>query len=259
MPMNDRDVINAFVDYLREKGHPGLQVDRRPDKDNRDATDIDAIAGPFAIEHTSIETLPNQRRDSDWFMRAAGGLEQELPIIPPFRLRISLQYDAVKKGQDWTEIRDALKSWITNEAPGLEDGRHVLDDIPGVPFRLHVTKAGDRRPGILFARFEPGDETLPNRLQEQFNRKAKKLAKYQGSSKITVLLVENDDIALMNEAKLLDAIRKAYPAGPPPGVDQIWYADTSIPSEMEFSDFTPDLRKERHSTSQCTGRSNPIR
>jgi len=71
--------------------------------------------------------------------------------------------------------------------------------------------------------------------------------------------VENDDIALMNESKLLDAIRKAYSTGPLPGVDQIWYADTSIPSEIEFSDFTPDLRKEWHPTSQCSGRGNPLR
>lgn len=64
--MNDCDVINAFVTYLWENGHSCLQVDRWPDKENRNLADIDAIAGAFAIEHTSIDTLPNQRRDSDW-------------------------------------------------------------------------------------------------------------------------------------------------------------------------------------------------
>ena len=77
--MKDRDVIDAFVSYLCSCGHPGLKVDRRPDEDNRNSADIDAIAGSLAIEHTSIDTLPNQRRDSGWFMQAVGGLEQEFP------------------------------------------------------------------------------------------------------------------------------------------------------------------------------------
>lgn len=161
--MHDRDVIDAWVAHLRDGGHPTLQVDRRPD----DSSDIDAIAGAFAIEHTSIDTLPNQRRDSNWFMQAAGGLEPELPSKPPFRLKISLEYDAVTRGQNWAAIRQALEGWITNEAPRLADGRHVLDSIPGVSFRLHVTKANDRRPGVFFARWEPDDDTLPDRIREQ--------------------------------------------------------------------------------------------
>jgi hypothetical protein len=252
--MNDRDVIDAFVAYLEKQGHPGLQVDRRPEDENRDSSDIDAIAGVFAIEHTSIDTLPNQRRDSDWFVRATGGLEQQFPSKPSFRLNVTLKYDAVTKGQDWAAIRQRLKSWVINEAPRLADGRNVLDDIPGVPFRLHVRKASDRRPGVFFARFEPDDNTLPDRIREQFDRKAKKLGKYHGPGKTTVLLVEDDDIALMNEWKMLDAIRAAYPDGPPPAVDEIWYAETSIPSEIEFRDFTSDLWQEHRPTSQCNGR-----
>jgi len=65
-----------------------------------------------------------------------------------------------------------------------------------------------------------------------------KLAGYQSTGKITVLLVESSDIALMSEGMMLDAIRQACPGGLPTGVDQLWYADTSIPDEIEFRDFT---------------------
>jgi hypothetical protein len=243
--MNDRDVVDDFVGHLGDHGHPGLVVERRPDEENRGASDIDAIAGPFAIEHTSIDTLPNQRRDSDWFMRATGNLEQELATTPPFRLNITLEYDAVTTGQNWTAIRAALKNWVANQAPNLADGRHAIESPPGIPFRLHVLKASDRKPGVLFGRFEPDDDTLPSRVKAAFDRKAEKLAKYQTPGVTTILLVENDDIALMNEWKMLDAIRTAFPAGPPPGVDQVWYADTSIKSAVEFRDFTPELKTQR--------------
>jgi hypothetical protein len=63
--MNDRDVIRAFVAYLQENGHPNLEVERWPEDENRVSKEIDAIAGVLSIEHTSIDTLPNQRRDSD--------------------------------------------------------------------------------------------------------------------------------------------------------------------------------------------------
>lgn len=241
--MNDRHVIDAFVANLRDHGQPGLQVDRRPDEENRGSPDIDAVAGTFAIEHTSIDTLPNQRRDSDWFMRAAGNLEKELEAAPPFRLGITLEYDAVGIGQNWPAVRAALKSWVTNQASGLPEGRSLVENSPGIPFRLHVVKSSERRPGVFFARFQPEDDTLPARVKAAFDRKAEKLARYQKPGVTTILLVENDDIALMNEWKMLEAIQMAFPMGLPPGVDQVWYADTSIESALEFRDFTPELPK----------------
>jgi hypothetical protein len=240
--MTDREVIDAFVAHLGDHNRPGLRVERRPDEENRDSSYIDAIAGPFAIEHTSIDTLPNQRRDSDWFIRAAGGLEQELGKSRPFRLKVTLNYDAVGKGQDWAVIRAALKRWVINEAHHLPDGTHVIGNLSNVPFQLHVEKSSRRSPGIFFARYVPNDDTLAHRVRQTFDRKAAKLAKYVGPGAITALLVESDDIALMNDLTMLEAIRTAYPSGPPPGVDQIWYADTSIPSAPEFREFTWAIR-----------------
>jgi hypothetical protein len=45
----------------------------------------------------------------------------------------------------------------------------------------------------------------------------------------------------MNEQKMLDAIRQAYPDGLPSGVDRVWYADTAIPDDIHFNDFTASL------------------
>ena len=250
--MDQDDVINAFVTYLRQTGFPDLKVDSWPDKENRRTLEIDAIAGCFAIEHTSIDTLPNQRRDSDWFMQAVGRVEKELTTLLPFRLNIIIEYDAVIKGQDWAAIRRNLKAWIINESPRLVDGRRVLENVHGIPFRLRVSKASDRRPGIFFARFDPKDDTLPARIRKQFDRKAKKLAKYHSPDKTTVLLIENDDIALMNEGRMLDSIQIAYPSGLPNDVDKIWYANTSIPKDIEFMDFTPEIVQGDNPTSQFT-------
>ncbi|MCZ6622819.1 MAG: hypothetical protein O7B35_01070 [Deltaproteobacteria bacterium] len=226
--VKDCEVIKAFVAYLRVRGHLGLRIESRPDKENRESSDIDAISGEFALEHTSVDTLPNQRRDADWFTCVVSGLEDELSTSPSCRLRITLEYHAVSTGQDWLSIREALKIWITHEVPHLADGSHV-------------TNSSDRPHGLFFARYKPVDDTLPARIRTQFDRKAQKLAKYQNAGKTTVLLVENSDIALMNDQKMLEAIRRAYPDGLPVGVDELWYADTAILDNIDFNDFTAML------------------
>ena len=246
--LKDTCVINLFVAHLRKNGYPNLQIDRCPDKENRVSPDIDAIAGPFAIEHTSIDTLPNQRRNTDWFMQVTDGLEEELSSQLPFRLNIILEYNAITTNQDWKAIKQALRKWIINESPKLGNGRHVFGNIPDIPFKLTVFKDIDMPPKLVFSRFDPNDNTLSNRLKVLCDRKAKKLAKYQGTGTTPVLLIENNDIALMHPIIMRKEIQKAYPNGLPPGVDKIWYADTAevrkIPvkaNDITFEDFTPYL------------------
>ena len=64
--MKDSEVIERFVAHLARHGPQGLKVDEIPDLKERNLPEIDAIAGPFAIEHTSIDTVPHQRRNDDW-------------------------------------------------------------------------------------------------------------------------------------------------------------------------------------------------
>ena len=239
--LKDSEVIDGFVAHLREHGHPDLKVDRRPDKENRDSPDIDAIAGSFAIEHTSIDTLPDQRLNNNRFMQVIGDLEQEFSGQLPFHLYIILKYDAITTNQDWKAIHQALKVWIIEDTPRLEEGHYVLDNVPGVPFKLHVDKKIDFPPSLFFARFPLEDATFVNRIKAQCDRKAKKLAKYQGTGKTTVLLIESYDMALMHPSIMLQGICDAYPNGLPPGVDKIWCADTAIENRITFKDFTSYL------------------
>jgi len=234
--MNSNDLIEAFVARLsKKKGYSGLRVDSWPDQSNRTFPEIDAIAGPFAIEHTSVDRLPNQRRDTDWFAQIAKPLRAEFRHTLPFRLCVHVEYGSIKIGQDWRAITRQLREWILDDAPQLPDGNHVVNH-PQIPFLLHVTKLSQRRPTFLLGRLIPKDDCFAARIKTQLDRKAEKLARYHGS-KITILLVENDDIALTDTTLMLQVIREAYPGGPPTGVHQIWYADTSIPEDTTFTRF----------------------
>ena len=225
--MKDSDVIDEFVAYLEKNGRPVLKVNQRPDTKNRDSSDIDAIAGSFAIEHTSIDTLPNQRRNNDWLMKVISDLEQDLNPLQ-FNLVVSFEYNAIVKGQNWTAIKKALKRWIIQDAPRLIDSRHVINNILGIPFKLDVHKEPCSPGRLSFRRNKPKDSTLPSHIKGLFDRKAEKLTKYQGCGKTTILLVESYDVANMNESIMVTAIRDAYSNGLPSGVDTFWYAPKAL-------------------------------
>ncbi len=95
---NDDAMVDAFVAYLQQHGYPDLAVDRRPDQENRKTSDIDAIAGKFAIEHRSVDTIDNQRGDSARFVQVALPLEAEFRNSLAFRLEIFFPYAGIAKG-----------------------------------------------------------------------------------------------------------------------------------------------------------------
>ena len=222
--------IGLFVAHLKSNGHPNLQINRCPD--------IDAVAGHFAIEHIRIDTVSEQTRRNDWFMQVIEGLEEELSTYLPFRLQITLDYDAVNANQDWKAINRVLRNWIIRKSLYLADGRDV-HNVPGIPFPLNVDKDITMPPKLVFYRYQPNDNTLPDRIQALCDRAAGKLAIYQRDGKTTVILIENNDIALMNSRIMRSAIQDAYPNGPPVGVDKIRFADTAEDSDITFEDFTP--------------------
>jgi hypothetical protein len=240
-------VIEAFVMYLAGKLYPGLQVFEWPDKNNTRTPDIDAIAGTaskrIAIEHTSADSLPNQRLHNDRFMEAIGFLEEELKGLINCRLRVTIPFGSVPTGIPWNGVRDRLRSWILHDVPQLpyNDIVHSIR-IEGVPFPLTVQKSTSVTHGLFLARSVIEDTDFPQRIQSQIDRKALKLAKYRDSCDLLILLIENDDIANINRGIMINAVKAAYCQYLPSGLDRIWYADSSISESTQFWNITPASR-----------------
>ena len=247
--MDEREVMKTFTTHLgHHKGYPNLEVDRWPEDENRRSPEIDAIAGPFAIEHTSIDSVADQRRADNRFLRVVDGLDQVIGDCVDCGFTIALEFDAIKTGMDWNCIRSDLKGWIRENASCLSHGLHRIPLPTSTPVDspILMTVRKDQSSCRGFSRIEPCDDSLATRVRRLLDRKARKLVRYRTADTSTILLVENDDIALMNELKLLNTIREAYPDGLPQGVDEIWFADTSIPDKPRFLDLTTEIVKDCH-------------
>jgi hypothetical protein len=152
------------------------------------------------------------------------GLESELPI-PPYELNISSGFYAVCKGQNWAAIRNAFKTWITQEADQLADSEYTLDNVSGIPFQFRVEKLSNATPGIYFIRRLPENNgSLPSRIYEHLTSKEKieKLVPYKSCGLTTILLIEG----LLSPNKMRAAIKEAFPNGLHSDLDEVWYVST---------------------------------
>jgi len=237
--LGDKEVVVQFVDYLAQEKYPGLEIESIPDETT--SGDIDALAGKFAIEHTSIDTIPDQRRDEAWFMESIGSLEHDCKGRVPFYLSLTFPYKNVSR-HNWRKIRTSIKQWIMTESAKLSEGSHIISCISGIPFEFRAKKKYSGRPGLLLSRFSPSIPDFPSRLKKHLASKIKKLSPYKGKGKITLLLVESTDIALMDDGMMYDSLNEIYPAGLPSGVDQVWFAHTSTVEPIEFVMMNKDRR-----------------
>jgi hypothetical protein len=240
--MNDRQVINEFITHLNKNGYPGIKVDRWPEDENRSSPDIDAIANNIAIEHTSIDTVENQRRDDSWFLKALGDLESELKGQFHFRLRVTIPYDAIQTGQDWYRIKTKFRSWLLNQTSALNEGSHFIQNVDEIPFSFWVKKSINREPALIFYRTSPTVvNSLSDRLYKLLNSKIKKLEPYKSKGFKTILLIESADIAHINDHIVADAIGTAYNGHVPKGIDHTWFVETAIENNLEFFNLTEKL------------------
>lgn len=234
----EKDSISALVRLLRLTDCPEIQEPEWIDGTVYGDALPEARAKPFLIEHFTIDSTPDQRKLSAQFMKLIGGLGQEFATIP-FSLTVAMPEDIAQTGRDWKRQRDALTCWITDVAPILSDGHHGNVGVPGFDADLHVWKNRvPSRPGVIFKRWTPSNETgLVERLGNDVLRKALKLATHKSQDERTLLLVESDDIALMEEHKFLGALRTAFPTGVT-GVDVIWFCHTLSERQSSFLNAT---------------------
>ena len=185
--MEDKVIIEQFIYFLNKNGYPNLRLENFPDEENRNTPDVDAIAGDFAIEHTSVDTVANQRRDGNYLTRIIGELENDFSNLP-FRLSLVIPYEAIKPNQNFSKIREALKLWLTNVAHTIPDGWHKILEQTDIPFYFFIDKKSGTEPGLFFARSTPETDSLPEKLVEQLMKKVKKLVSYNPYSRGLFLL-----------------------------------------------------------------------
>lgn len=240
----DTDVVRRFVDHLRNNGFPNIRIDKIPDKDADwpPTTRIDAIAGPFAIEHTRVD-LDKKRGflDSSFASvfvpleeKFAGRLDRHISVIVPM--------ENVRKGQDWGKIAEKLEEIIGSDLCTLPYGNYHISKCQTIPFDLNVTIGNHLPNGLFFTRSGKDYSVEQAHVRKKLNEKVSKLGPYSPQYR-TILLVESDDLPQMNESLMTALVGCALDNQLPKGIDQIWYASTQVESSWRFERIDEQINR----------------
>jgi len=225
-PNREKRVISEWVCLQRKCG---VKIDGIQWLDRPQIGDIEAIAPPFAIEHTSVDRLENQRRHDAQFQRVVQGLNR-ITLNPPARLSLSISLEDFLK-LDQANFRTALTQWLGKEASELKEGHSRGDKIRGISVRWWCWKYQDRPPRINIG-LGVDIKKYGKDISGLLTSKSNKLGPYKRQFFTTVLIVESYDFQLMAPDAFLEMILRV------PGqnimfIDQLWFADTSL-KDTEF-------------------------
>lgn len=230
----ERIVIDEFAKHLSSGRNINLCITSYPEDDKNipDSEKIDAIAESdgvkIALEHTSIDTYPEQRLDNARFMEVIGGsLKEELDGRFDGGIRLTVNCRVIKRRLDWAVLKEVLKEWLIEKVPSLPNGftRH---NVPDIPFEICIHKKNVGNSFFLVSRFDPEDDTLPERLRDSIKKKTKKLIPYKQKAYDIYLLIESNDIALMDVNLMVESVREALRGYQGTLPDEIWCAETLI-------------------------------
>ena len=192
----------------------------------------------YAIEHTQIEAIPGFIQASEKYMQfirpVIDTLSGTLPEPGAFTLHFPIDTYLGVKLPDLARIRRNFIAWIQTKAQCLYEKNRdrleqerpsprSLDSIeakpPGFPYPVRlsigVAHSASKRGALRCGRYAPGDEELKarrvERLREALRCKCPKLQRCKEEGARTVLVLENDDIALTDHVLVGECLAVLLP------------------------------------------------
>lgn len=250
--LHEKKVIIEVLKYISKKIKQPFRIISYPDEVIRKSPACDMLVSfgnkKFAIEHTSIDSIPNQRRDNNRFIKLLAPLKNELngklPTPGHYKLIIDMDVIPALKRSNESKIYQSIKEWCKKIAPTLSmrgthsDKKHFeRDRIPGVPFELTLYKLPGRDGEFRIGRFSPEqiEEKRKGVLKQALCSRGEKVVNYKKEGCRTILILESNDRALANfndiDNALNNAVEELKNIELP---DEIYLIETEIEDDYEI-------------------------
>jgi len=233
--------IKAFISGYSDLKDSVFNIIEWPDQNN--PGDIDALANDgheiLAIEHTSIDSYEKQREDDPVFNKVFSPISNELNGRFDGLVTIIVPIKAVRFQEDQEKTSRVLKKLLEDEIPSLPYGISEVKSS-SLSFDIKVIKDKSDKKLIGFARPAPENLRLEERLRETIEAKTGKFKRNNYHKETKILLIENNDIALVSQVDFREAWDVISRKGIKNYSDQIWYVDSSIPGEFCCFPLFPD-------------------
>ena len=225
-PKNEEAVCRAVIKVVEQRTGEALRIVARPDQTDRSQPAVEMLlqspAGRrYALEHTRVESFPQQISDGKAFADLLEPLEAKLSgTLPgPFWLIIPVgALDAVRRNA-FNEIRQDIEKWVASAAGSLDGEEESEGDgtftttvvLPSVGFPVTLRRTKLTGSKLVIMREAPADldNLRAQRIAQALAKKLPKLAGQKAAGLETILALESNDIALGNRAVVGQAVREA--------------------------------------------------
>jgi hypothetical protein len=255
---NERKICDAVARVLEERAGMKRSGARTPEKDGQGAPveyRFDLGASNYALEHTIVEAFDRQIHSGVDFNALVNPIIETISdtLPKPGVYYVTFPLDATDrvKRKDFPAFQAAVVGWVRNAAsrlyaqqmqmvPGERYGKDFsLRETPdGVSFELHMIrslfrdippKANGR---LILSRFAPKDREglRGTRMQRALDAKCPKLRDCKEEGARSILILENNDIALTNHIAVGNAVRELL-GGREDVPDEIFLVDTCLGDE----------------------------
>lgn len=222
------NAIVSALEHISKTTSRNYSILSFPDEEERmlPACDMIVKIGDvlFAIEHTTIDSYVDQRKDDAWFSGLLVPLEEKLKgrLPPPGRYKFAIYPNSIPTNIDWAKLQENIRKWCLRVAPGLKLGspqtapHHFIEGIPkGIPFKITLSRwpslRGRKDGEFQTWRYTPTD--LENQrvkvICQALHLRGGKVSKYNEQGYRTMLIFESNDIALANESLIGHAFIEA--------------------------------------------------
>jgi hypothetical protein len=257
---HERKACDAVARVLEERAGATRSHPRCPEKDDSGPPVeyvFDLAGVTYAFEHTLIEAFERQIHTGVDFGKFVAPIEAALDhhMARPGMYRLVFPIDPCTglKPRDIPKMQEAIIAWTKAKAaelhaelphkPGRNEKPRVhlgvrKETLPGLTFELYLSRETfsampDIADGRLWVmRFAPPnhEDLREQRLTTALNRKLPKLAQWKAAGAVSVLILENGDIALTNHVLVAEAVEKLL-SGRTDRPDQIWLVDAVMKDE----------------------------
>lgn len=189
----------------------------------------------LAIEHTVAEPFVGEIEDFNVFFKPSFlKLNEDKSLIVPDRwIQVFVPVRTMeghKRKETSKGIVEAVREWISTEAPNTADGQHdyqcPVRGVPGVvDFDITLTVTTKNvKPGSVHVRRQQVKDDFPDVIRNIMERKVKKLANQPADKR--VLILERQHRNLTPEM-IMAEIAKQAPSHPDMAlIDEVWTLET---------------------------------
>lgn len=212
-----QDAVCAFVrEIIAARTGERIEVTDRPELRQRSGEVVEELwespSRRYSVEHTQLESYPGQLGSQARIARLVVPVRQMLAGRLPGYYVLAVRINETEEARiKYADAHAEIVRLTLDAAPKLKDEETVELRSDRLPFTMQLHRRhGNGSQVVVHCLIDgDGDALRLERVRHAFNEKCPKLAAWSAGGRVSVLVLEANDIQLSNAGVVYQAVRQA--------------------------------------------------